>query len=53
MKLLKMQKVKRIFEVLDDVCDIGTLEVVNSVEKNDIVIDIRQDDNSIKLDCKF
>ncbi len=49
---IKNAKVKRIFEVLDDVCDIGTLEVVNSVEKNDIVIDIRQDDNSIKLDCE-
>lgn len=49
---IKNAKVKRIFEVLDDVCDIGTLEVVNSVEKNDIVIDIRQSDDVIKLDCE-
>ncbi|OCL82283.1 tRNA sulfurtransferase [Arcobacter porcinus] len=49
---VKNMKLKSIDEVLDDVCEVGTLEVVNNLLKNDIVIDIRQSDDIIKLDCE-
>ncbi len=40
---IKNAKIKNIDEVLDgDVCEVGTLEVVNSVGENEIVVDIRQ-----------
>ncbi|OCL98391.1 tRNA sulfurtransferase [Aliarcobacter thereius] len=49
---VRNMRIKSIDEVLNDVCEVGTLEVVNSIGKNDIVIDIRQNEDNIKLDCE-
>lgn len=43
---IKNAKIKNIDEVLDDVCEVGSLEVVSSVGKNEIIIDIRQSEDS-------
>lgn len=45
---IKNAKIKNIDEVLDDVCEVGTLEVVNSVGENEIVVDIRQSSDILK-----
>lgn len=45
---IKNAKIKNIDEVLDDVCEIGTLEVVNSVGENEIIVDIRQSSEILK-----
>ena len=45
---IKNAKIKNIDEVLDDVCEVGTLEVVNSVGENEIVVDIRQSSEILK-----
>jgi len=47
---VKNAKIKNIDEVLDDICEIGSLEVVNKLAKNDIVIDIRQSSDCIKTE---
>ncbi|WP_418178730.1 tRNA uracil 4-sulfurtransferase ThiI [Aliarcobacter lanthieri] len=49
---IKNAKIKSIDEVLDDICEIGSLEVVNEPNKNDIVIDIRQSLDCIKTDVE-
>lgn len=43
---IKNAKIKNIDEVLDDVCEVGSLEVVSSVGENEIIIDIRQSEDS-------
>ena len=45
---IKNARIKNIDEVLDDVCEVGTLEVVNSVGENEIVVDIRQSSDILK-----
>ncbi|RBQ28309.1 tRNA uracil 4-sulfurtransferase ThiI [Aliarcobacter vitoriensis] len=45
---VKQAKIKNINEVLDDICEIGSLEVVTEPSKDDIVIDIRQNIDCIK-----
>lgn len=50
---IKNAKIKSIDEVLDDICSIGTLEVVNTINQDDIVIDIRQTEAKINLPCEL
>ncbi|QEZ88914.1 tRNA uracil 4-sulfurtransferase ThiI [Aliarcobacter cibarius] len=49
---IKNAKVKNIDEVLDDVCKVGTLEVVNNLNESDIIIDIRQSSDTLNAPCK-
>jgi tRNA uracil 4-sulfurtransferase len=49
---IKNAKVKNIDEVLDDVCEVGTLEVVNNLNESDIIIDIRQSSDTLNAPCK-
>src|SRR5574344_1476478 len=49
---IKNAKVKNIDEVLDDVCKVGTLEVVNNLNESDIIIDIRQSSDTLYAPCK-
>lgn len=49
---IKNAKVKNIDEVLDDVCKVGTLEVVNNLNESDIIIDIRQSNDTLNAPCK-
>ncbi|WP_198306267.1 tRNA uracil 4-sulfurtransferase ThiI [Arcobacter vandammei] len=48
---VKNAKIKNIDEVLDDVCEVGTLEVVNNLSSDDTVIDIRQSSDTLKASC--
>jgi len=45
---VKNATIKNIDEVLEDICEIGSLEVVTKPDKNDIIIDIRQSSDCIK-----
>lgn len=46
-------KIKNIYEVLDDACEIGTLEVVSDLTSGDyVVIDVRANEQIIKLSCE-
>ena len=49
---IKNAKVKNIDEVLDDVCKVGTLEVVNNLNESYIIIDIRQSSDTLNAPCK-
>ncbi|WP_426097369.1 thiazole biosynthesis protein, partial [Escherichia coli] len=49
---IKNAKIKNIDEVLDDVCEVGTLEVVNVVGENEIVVDIRQSNDILEASCE-
>lgn len=46
-------KIKNIYEVLDDACDLGTLDVVSDLSSGDyVVIDVRPNEQCIKLSCE-
>ena len=48
---IKNRKIKNIKDVLDDICEVGTLEVVNNLKGNDVIIDIRQSSDTLKASC--
>ena len=48
---IKNRKIKNIKDVLNDICEVGTLEVVNSLNENDTVIDIRQSSDILQVSC--
>ena len=37
--------------MLNDICEVGTLEVVNNLKGNDVIIDIRQSSDTLKASC--
>lgn len=44
-------KFKNVDQILDDICEVGTLEVVNSFANEDVIIDIRQSSDTLKASC--
>ena len=44
-------KFKNVDQLLDDICEVGTLEVVNDLSAEDIIIDIRQSADNLKASC--
>ncbi|QKF73037.1 tRNA uridine 4-sulfurtransferase [Aliarcobacter faecis] len=48
---IKNAKIKNIDEVLDDICEVGTLEIVNNLKDDSVIIDIRQSSDTLKAPC--
>lgn len=49
---VKNARFKKVSDVLEDVCEVGTLDVVSSLNKDDILIDIRQCDAIYEAPCE-